>query len=173
MTQPVGAMLQFAYVVPDIQKTLKYWIEVLGVGPFYLFESMELVGHKYRGTPTAPNLALALANTGEAQIEIIMQNNDEPSIYKEFSDAGGFGLHHVGYTPADFDAEIEKYLGLGCELALEGSLNGGTRVVYFDTREHLGHLTEFWQETDELMDLFHLVENAAQDWDGRVPIRLL
>jgi hypothetical protein len=173
MTQPVGAMLQFAYVVPDIQKTLKYWIEVLGVGPFYMLESLELDGHKFRGTPSNPNLALALANTGEAQIEIIMQNNDAPSVYKEFSDAGGFGLHHVGYTPADFDAEVAKYLGLGCEMALEGTMSGGTRVVYMDTREHLGHLTEFWEETDEIMDLFHLVENNAKDWDGKDPIRLL
>jgi hypothetical protein len=173
MTQPTGALLQFAYVVPDIKKTLKYWIEVLGIGPFFMFESLELVGHKVRGTPTSPNLALALANSGEAQVEIIMQNNDEPSVYKEFTDAGGFGLHHVGYTPHDFDAEIAKYEVLGCERALEGSLSGGTRVAYMDTRAHLGHLTEFWEETEELMGLFRLVEDAAKDWDGKDPVRLL
>ncbi|NQV20488.1 MAG: VOC family protein [Rhodospirillales bacterium] len=173
MTQPVGALLQFAYVVPDIEKTLKYWTEVLGVGPFFMFERMELVGHKFRGTPTRPNLALALANSGEAQIEIIMQNNDEPSVYKEFADAGGFGLHHVGYTPRNFDAEIAKYEGLGCERALEGSLPGGTRVAYMDTREQLGHLTEFWEETEELMTLFHRVEGASKNWDGSDPVRLL
>ncbi len=173
MTQPVGALLQFAYVVPDIEKTLKYWTEVLGVGPFFMFEHMELVDHKYRGSPTSPNLALALANSGEAQIEVIMQNNSEPSVYKEFSDAGGFGLHHVGYTPQDFDGEIAKYEALGCERALEGSLNGGTRVAYMDTRVQLGHLTEFWENTEEIMKLFHMVEDAAQDWDGKEPIRIL
>jgi catechol 2,3-dioxygenase-like lactoylglutathione lyase family enzyme len=173
MTQPVGTLLQFAYVVPDIEKTLKYWTDVLGVGPFYMFEGLELVGHKFRGTPTSPNLALALANTGEAQIEIIMQNNDEPSVYKEFADAGGFGLHHVGYTPHDFDAEIEKYLAMGCEQALEASMDDGTRVAYMDTTAHLGHLTEFWEPSEGIMNLFKLVEDASKNWDGKDPVRLL
>ena len=38
----------------------------------------------YRGEPCEITLSLALANSGEMQIELIQQEDDTPSIYTEF-----------------------------------------------------------------------------------------
>ena len=40
-------------------------------------------------------MSIALANSGDLQIELIQQVNDAPSMYKEFLDAGHEGLQHV------------------------------------------------------------------------------
>ena len=40
MTQPLYTVRQLAYVTPDLDAALKYWVDVLHVGPFYVFMLM-------------------------------------------------------------------------------------------------------------------------------------
>ena len=84
MTQPLYTVRQLAYVVKDMDAALKYWVDVLKVGPFYLFEHCPLRNQRYRGNPSNVDVTLALGNSGALQIELIVQHNDEPSVYKEF-----------------------------------------------------------------------------------------
>lgn len=170
MTQPLETIRQVAYVVRDLDAALKYWVDVLGVGPFYKFENFVLGDQVYRGQPSNVDLTLALGNSGAVQIELILQNNDEPSVYKEFLDAGRVGVHHFGLMPKDYAAEYAKYRDLGHEAAFEATV-GGANLVYFDTVDALGHFTELWDNADVFKDLFDLIENAAKGWDGKDPVR--
>ena len=170
MTQPLYTVRQLAYVTPNLDATLKYWVDVLHVGPFYVYEHVPIENQRYRDQPTDVDLTIALGNTGSIQIELMMQNNDTPSIYREFLDAGGVGVHHFGLMPPDYQAAYDQYKGLGHEPAFELTL-GETRVVYFDTVQTIGHFTELWENTPALNEFFMLVENAAKGWDGKDPIR--
>ena len=58
----------------------------------------------YRGKPSNIDLDIAIGNSGDVQIELICQNDKEPSIYKEAVDAGRVGLHHIGLMPIDYAA---------------------------------------------------------------------
>ena len=40
-----------------------------------------------------------------------------------------------------------------------------------DTVASIGHYTELWDNSQVFKDLFLMVENAAQGWDGRDPVR--
>ena len=42
MTQPLYTLRQLAYVVRDLDSALKYWTEVLKVGPFFKLEHLAL-----------------------------------------------------------------------------------------------------------------------------------
>ena len=64
------------------------------------------VDSEYRGQKTAPVVSIAFANSGELQIELIQQEDESPSIYKEFTDGGGIGFHHVAFWSEDFDATV-------------------------------------------------------------------
>jgi len=170
MSQPLGTLRQLAYVVTDLDAALKYWVDVIHAGPFFMFENFVLGEQKYRGGPSDVDLTLALGNTGDVQIELILQNSDSPSVYKEFLDAGRVGVHHFGMMPEDYAAECAKYRDLGHEAAFEATV-GGADLVYFDTVDSVGHFIEFWDNSDVFKGLFLEIENAAKGWDGKDPIR--
>ena len=170
MTQPLHTVRQLAYVVRDLDAALKYWVDTLKVGPFFLFEHCPLENQRYRGKPSNVDVTLALGNSGDLQIEIIFQHNDEPSVYKEFLDAGRVGVHHFGMMPPDYKAKCAEFEALGHEAAFECTV-GGSELVYFDTVATVGHYIELWDNADTFKDLFMLVENAAKGWDGKDPVR--
>jgi hypothetical protein len=170
MTQPLDTVRQLAYVVRDMDAALKYWTETLKVGPFFMFEHCPLLDQKFYGKPANTDVSLALGNSGDLQIEIIFQHNDEPSVYKEFLDAGRVGVHHFGLMPPDYGAACEQYKALGHAAAFECTV-GGAPLTYFDTVATLGHYIELWDNNQVFKDLFMLVEDAAKDWDGKDPVR--
>ena len=90
------AVRQIAYVVEDMEKALKYWTEYLKAGPFFTLEHAPMENQKYRGGPSNADVSIALGNSGDVQIELIHCENDAPSVYKEFFDAGRTGVHHLG-----------------------------------------------------------------------------
>jgi len=172
MTQPLHTVRQLGYLVGDLDEALKYWTEVLKVGPFFRMEHIELENQVYRGNPGNVELVIALGNSGSVQIELIQQMNDVPSVYKEFIDAGRSGLHHFGLMPVDYHSTRQQYIDLGHETAFECTI-AGAPLVYFDTLDALGHYTELWDNNDFYKDLFMEIENAAIDWDGKNPVRTL
>ncbi len=172
MSQPLETVRQLAYVVRDLDAALRYWTETLKVGPFFLFEHCALLDQRYCGGPSAVDVSLALGNSGALQIELIYQHNDEPSVYKEFLDAGRVGVHHFGLMPVDYAAACAQYRALGFEAAFECTV-GGAPLTYFDTVKTLGHYTELWDNSAVFKDLFLMVEDAAKGWDGRDPVRKL
>jgi len=168
--QPLNTVRQLGYVVDDLDKALKYWVDVLKVGPFFLFEHCPLENQIYRGQPSNIDLDIAIGNSGDVQIELICQNDNEPSIYKEAVDAGRIGLHHIGLMPIDYAAAKVQYRGLGHDVAFECTM-GGAELTYFDTLGAVGHYIELWENSDVFNDIALVVENAARGWDGSDPIR--
>ena len=97
MSGPVlpGAIRQIGYIVRDFDQTLDKWVQ-LGVGPWYVLRGITQSG-LYRGEPCTVTLTIGFANSGDLQLEVIHQDDDTPSIYSEFTDAGGDGYHQLAY----------------------------------------------------------------------------
>lgn len=154
-----------------MNSALRYWIDVVRAGPFFLFEHARMDDQRYRGGPSDVDVSLAVGNSGDVQIELIYCENDAPSVYKEFLDAGRTGVHHVGLMPESFAATCAQYRSLGCEAAFECSI-AGTRLVYFDTVAQLGHFTELWENSAAFLAFQRQVKEAAIGWNGEDPIRV-
>ncbi len=168
---PLGSISQVAYVIEDMDRALKFWVDVIKAGPFFVFEHAQLESQRYRGGASDVDVTLAVGNSGDTQIELIYCESDAPSVYKEFLDAGRSGVHHVGLMPADYLATCARYDALGFERAFECRI-GGTDLVYFDTVAVLGHFTELWDNSESFIAFQTSVKQAARDWDGTDPIRL-
>jgi hypothetical protein len=80
--------------VRDIEAALKHWITVLGVGPFFDLERVQIDDFRDRGQPSHAEFSIALANSGLLQIELIQQCNDAFSMGRDFLTAGHQGLQH-------------------------------------------------------------------------------
>jgi len=168
----LGEVMQLAFVPDDFDAAVKHWTEVMGVGPFYLMEGIHLEGMKYRGQPTDAAFDLALAYWGDIQIELIRPRDDHPSIYRGEYASVGDGLHHVCILVDDIEEAYRVCREQRAEIVIEGAL-GDSKVIYVDPGRGPGSLVEILQQGETGPQLFAMIKQAGENWDGSEPLRSL
>jgi methylmalonyl-CoA/ethylmalonyl-CoA epimerase len=136
-----------ALVVRDMEKAIKYF-EALGVGPFPPFlggPGMPFTGKTVRGEPSDYDMDLRLArgDFGGLHLELI-QPLKGPSVYHEFLEEKGEGLHHLAFMVDDIDAEISDMEKRGFKVVQTGAMPN-TRWVYLEAGASEGMLIELCQ----------------------------
>lgn len=169
--QPVGGVVQMAYVVEDIQRSMLEFSDRLGIGPWFVSGPFVPPEGRYRGEPTDMSLTLAVAFSGHVTVELIQQHDNKPSVYQETVAKSGYGFHHWAITARDFDAEVEKYQSQGYEVAFTDRSPRGVRIAYVDFRGELPGMLEIIELTDALDAVYAGMYDIARDWDGSAPIR--
>ncbi len=172
MSRIFGAVRQNGYVVRDIRGAMEHWIKVMGVGPWYYIDRVKMDYFRHRGQASNAEVSIALANSGDLQIELIQQRNDAPSMYKEFIDAGHEGLQHMSYWTTDYQPLYDRALQHGFKVGHEGQIGGELgRFAYFDTQTHPGTVIEISDISGNKGRFFEHIRRVAADWDGSDPIR--
>jgi catechol 2,3-dioxygenase-like lactoylglutathione lyase family enzyme len=171
MSRFFGEIRQLGYVVPDIEAAMDYWTRELGVGPFFYNPRVPIENYRYRGESHVPHNSVALANSGALQVELIQCRNAVPSMYKDFTDAGHSGLQHVAYWTSDYDADLARLTAEGFEPVMSGEVGTRGRFVYFDTEYHPGTVIELSEVAGPKGEMFRLIREASENWDGSDPVR--
>jgi catechol 2,3-dioxygenase-like lactoylglutathione lyase family enzyme len=136
MSDPLSTLaphfFQVGYVVSDLAKAEEWFKSVMGV-PFFMRSDGVVLKEDclYRGSPADSEMNLSLGFVRGTQVELI-EHVRGPSIYAEFLEAKGPGLHHLGFTVPDFGAAYEMMRKNGLEPLSEGHLGTGTDFAYFD-----------------------------------------
>jgi len=65
-----------------------------GVGPWFYVDRVQTDYFLCRGVESELEVSVAVANSGELQLELIQPRNDASSAFTEFLDAGHEGAHH-------------------------------------------------------------------------------
>lgn len=165
--------MQICWVVPDLNAAVNHWVNNSGVGPFFFFEKVEFDQPTYRGKPTTNiDLCAAMAQAGDIQIELVCQNDDRPSIFRDVVPAGKTGLHHMALYCGDYDADLAAYLDSGAELAFNG-LMMGARTCWIDTTSTLGFMIELIEANPVADAVFDQFRSAARGWNGENPLRTM
>jgi catechol 2,3-dioxygenase-like lactoylglutathione lyase family enzyme len=167
-----GPIRQNAYLVSDLQASMAQWLR-MGIGPWIVLPSFAQIDSEYRGRPTAPVVSIAFANSGPLQIELIHQEDESPSIYKEFADSGRVGFHHVAFWSEDFDATLARAAAAGWPVVHHGSGGGIAKFAYLDAGGFTSTVIEVMELNETTTWMTTTVRDAAQDWDGRDPVRSL
>jgi hypothetical protein len=132
MSRIFGPAKQNGFVVPDLDEAMSYWIEALGVGPFFRFDNL---GHDYFRQQAVqiapPKMSIALANWGDLQIELICPHGAGESTWHQFLRKRGGGLHHISVWSTTFDRHVDDALSLGRAMECSGQLTNGPRYAYF------------------------------------------
>ncbi len=172
MSRVFGKVCQNGYVVRDIEAAMEHWTKTLGVGPFFYIESVDCDWFTHRGEPSDIDISIALANSGDLQIELIQQRNTAPSMYLEFLEAGREGLQHMSYWTQTYQADYDRVIAAGYKIGQEGQIGGEQgRFVYFDTETHPGTVIEMSDISGQKGAFFEHIRKVAADWDGSRPIR--
>ena len=164
---------QTGFVVRDVTAALRYWTEVIGAGPFFVFRSNQWQELFYNGERIELDSRMAIGQWGDTQIEFIEQLNDCPSPYKTFSDASREGLHHFGSMVEDLDAAVARLEAVGKRKVYWGVAKGEVHFAYLVEDEHPGSMIELIEHGPTIDGLMTMVRDAARNWDGTDPIRYL
>lgn len=171
MSRLLGPVRQNGYVVRDIEAAMRHWTEVLGVGPFYYIERVPVENFTYHGQPSNVEMSIALANSGDLQIELIQQRNNAPSMYLDFLNDHGEGLQHLAYWTLDYDKDYQRLIAEGFRVGHEGEIGERGKFSYFETEGHAGTVIELSDVSGPKGEFFKHIREVAASWDGAKPIR--
>jgi hypothetical protein len=171
MSRLFGEMRQIGIVVRDIEAAMEHWVEVCGVGPWFYADKLPVTAFTYRDqTFEDIHISVALANSGEVQLELIQQRCDTPSMYRDFLAAGHEGMQHWSSWPEDYDARVERALSNGYSVGQSGDSPRG-KFVYLWEEGHPGTVIEMAHMTRTRRGIFEAIREAAVGWDGSDPVR--
>jgi len=168
----LGDVIQIAYLPEDFDAAVKYWTETMGVGPFFLMENIRLGEMRYRGQPSDAAFSIAIGYWGDIQIELIRAENDAPSIYTgEYAVTDR--MHHICIFVDSIADARAACAQIGAEILVEGKVGDTGEVIYVDAGGGPGHVVELLQPAAGSDGLFAMMKEAARDWDGADPLRVL
>lgn len=169
----LGPIVQLGFVVPELGAAIDAWV-ARGVGPFFEIEKVSLRAQTYRGRESAIEMSVAIAYSGDVQIELITQRNEAESVYRDFARARpGGGLHHVAHLTEDFEGAVHALEARGHVLVQRMESAAAGRFAYFDEDPLTGHYLELLEAERALLGLFAHVKRAGTGWDGSMPRRKL
>lgn len=170
--QPMGGIAQTAFVVEDLQASIKHFIDNTDAGPFFVLDSFLVPGQTYRGEESKADITIAMGFAGHMLMELIQPKDDHPSVYKETIGLRGYGFHHFGIACDDVDEAAEAYYARGYHEAFRAAVPTGGEVIYLDNGSgaQWGFL-ELLPVTPGMDETFTRFWKASVDWDGSDPVR--
>ena len=166
---------QIAWFVPDIETAARAHSVAFGSGPYFTFEHVPLNWSEHRGVRVTHDHSSAYGQWGDVMVEFVTQHGDHPSAFHDMypHGSGEQGLHHMALWIDDLDAAIADHSQKGMPLAQLSETATGTRYAFVDATNHLGHMLELYEPTEQLTSFYAMVREAAQGWDGSDVIRKL
>ena len=139
---------QIALIVKDIDKAVEIYWKVFGIGPWHIYTyGRPLVKRMiYRGMPGNFKIRVAHSKIGSLGIELI-EPLEGDSIYSEFVEKHGYGLHHVGVNVEDMDVAIAQAEAAGLSVTQLGAgygLDGDGQFTYLDTEDQVSTTVELF-----------------------------
>ena len=131
---------QVGFVVRDIKQAIAQYQPLFG--EFVEMDAPDMEWD-YRGKPAVSSLKLAMAQSGDVEIELIeWVSGDTP--HKEFLDAGHEGLHHLRFIVDNVDDKIPEAKALGYRAIWYKRFAEGLAAVYLE-REGDPLIIEFFE----------------------------
>jgi hypothetical protein len=164
--------VQLSFVVDDVVAAAQRWVDLYGVGPFYVLPASGPRPARYRGADTELDIRIAVTQAGPLQVELVEQRCDNPSVFRDVFARGQSGVHHVATMTDDFDAAVDHYARLGHVPVTELDTGMG-RVAYVDTFDAVGVMTEIVERSVGFTRSLAGTAKVCALWDGTDPVRQL
>ena len=142
MENPVSlnGFIQICLVVDDAAKAATAWANLFGV-PVPAVEVRSFMpdpNQSYRGEVANYSVKVANIITPQGFVIEIHEPDENPSTFREFLDAHGNGVHHLGFEVGDRrDAIVDEMAQLGYALRTIGDYPGSSWTIV-DTEGDLG-----------------------------------
>ena len=143
-TSFLGNTVQVCVVSRDLQRTAEGMIR-LGIGPWriFTFSPENVRDMTYKGEAAEMRFRLAIAYSGSMMWEVI-QPLDGPSIYTDFLEQHGEGLHHVlvDCNGVPWEDRVRLFKEHGYDMVQSGVWEGQVAYAYFATEADMATTIE-------------------------------
>jgi catechol 2,3-dioxygenase-like lactoylglutathione lyase family enzyme len=158
--------VQLAWVTADLDATERSLSALLGARKWVRMPGVHFGPETctHRGRPADYTADIALSYAGDLQLELIAPGTGD-SVYSEFLDRSGPGLHHVCVEVADeaaFDAAVAAAADRGATVAAQGVMPGGMRFAYVSDERSGVPYVEIAHIPDEIRQFFDYVRQQQQ-----------
>jgi methylmalonyl-CoA/ethylmalonyl-CoA epimerase len=139
-----------AIVVRDIDKAINYY-QSLGMGPFVTPPPIDIkkrIDHGKAAVSGGSKIKEAIGDMGTVRLQLI-QPVEGKSIYQEFLDNKGEGVHHYAFLVDDIEKEEARFIDKGVEILSSVRLQGGGGHIIINTAIIGGILIELMQPPAE------------------------
>ncbi len=140
----LGETMQVCIVTKDYRRTMEGMVKA-GIGPWRVFTfgpdtCTDLTLH---GKPAKFSMKLCMAFSGSMFWEIVQPEMGE-SIYTDFLERHGEGIHHVAFACGglSMDERVAKFKANGFDCIQSGVWQGKVPWAYFSTEEATGTIFE-------------------------------
>ena len=151
-----SSISQIGVVVRDIDEYLCIMESVLKVKPNVVVripnDTMTNQERHYYGESEDFSAMLAFFTFDTIQLEIIQPLTGK-SVWKDFLEKKGEGIHHIRFSIGDMAASDKHFASLGISKAQDGYSTKnieGLKWAYFDTENKLGFFTEVINDLENL-----------------------
>lgn len=169
--QPMGGLIQMAYVVADARAAALRWTQRCKAGPWFILDGLAVPDGVYRGEPCDARANVALGFAGHLQIELIEPLGDTASIHRESVLRSGYGFHHRGIASADPLADAAALASSGHREVFRATVPTGGTVVYLESDDEDAGFLELIPVTPMLDDVFTSMWRASLGWTRDDPLR--
>jgi len=144
-----NGVAQIALVVRNLEETVGEYQRLFGIGDwqFYTYQKPMVKEMSYHGQPAEHSFRIALSYFGDTRVELI-EIKEGNSVYKDFIEAHGYGVQHLGELVEAMDEARDQARAAGREMIQDGSgfgLDGDGHYAYLDTEDRLGVTIELIQ----------------------------
>ena len=136
-------IIQVGILVKDVAEAAKKLEKLIGVGPFEILEP-EYRDLTYQGKTGKFKVRIALAKAGSIQIELMQPLYGE-TIYDEFAQRKGYGLHHLGIKTDNMELSVKEMEDRGFRVIQSGN-RPGVKWAYLSTEEQTGVIFELLEK---------------------------
>ena len=148
LTKPFQTAIQLGVVVADLEQSMEALTTVFGIGPFRVVDCPppeRAQQQKYFGEPAQFHTRQAFADLGSIELELI-QPLDGKSIWSDFLEEKGPGLHHLRFNVPDHQALTSYLVDKGMPPTQEGAgIREGSYWVNYATEKAVGFIIEVLQ----------------------------
>ena len=152
--------VQIAWVTRDLDATEKALATLLGAKKWIRMPGIHFGPDTctFRGRPADFVADISLSYAGDTQLELIAPVTGE-SIYTEFLDAAGPGLHHVCIEADDVESALAERNAV---VVQRGVMPGGMEFVYVSAEDAGVPYIEIAYIPDEIRAFFDYVKQEQQ-----------
>lgn len=162
-----GKFIQICFVVEDLERAMQRHSKFFGAGPWFLTNWWEPADDPsiHRGVRQPLGTRTALAYAGDMMFELVTPNSGSQSVFTEWVERRGFGVHHYGFGVEDFDDTLRSLRAAKSEIVFSSRTPRGTRIAMIEEDAELGALKEFIEITPSTRNFYAFMRQQAACWD--------
>lgn len=152
---------QIAYFVNDVVKAVPVMHQTFGAGPFLVSNEIQLAWAEIRGTAGDFVHTSAYGQWGDVMMELVQQDSEGPSPFRDMYQPGQQGIHHVAVMVDSMEDAYNHYASRGFDIAAKAQTTTGVEFAFVDTVGKLGHMTEIYEKSEQLTAFYEYIRKAS------------